>query len=530
MDPRTSEVDFKPVKQVALSGLPALLISLMLGCASPPEPQSLDWSMYGNDYANTRYSHLDQLNSENIANLKVAWTFDLDSLEAQECTPITVNGTLYVTTASGPRYVYALNAETGVLKWKREFEMPEDIGRYACCGIVNRGPSYADGKLLVGRLDGHLTALDAQTGEEIWTVQVVDYLQGSVITSPPLIVGNKVITGFGGGEYGARGSINAYDLNTGKEVWKTWTIPGEGEPGNDSWQGDTWKTGGGAAWFIGSYDPDLNLIYWGTSNPSPWKAAVRGPDTSDYGKITNLYSASTLALDPDTGEIRWYYQTTPYDAWDYDGVNELVLANLKLDGSQVPVLMKADRNGFFYVLNRQTGELISAEKFVPVNWAERIDLETGLPVEIPESRPTADHRVKDVYPSFLGGKNWQPMAYNPDTGLVYIPANNLAMEMGTGEIMYQRGLFYLGSEWEMHPGPGDNIAELMAWNPVTYEKVWSVPQKFTLHGGGGTITTAGNLVFLGGTDGLFSAYNATTGERLWSYTAVSGINAAPMTY
>ena len=255
---------------------------------------------------------------------------------------------------------------------------------------------------------------------------------------------------------------------------------------------------------------------------------MRGPDTSDYGKITNLYSASTLALDPDTGEIRWYYQTTPYDAWDYDGVNELVLADLKIDGSQVPVLMKADRNGFFYVLNRQTGELLSAEKFVPVNWAERIDLQTGLPVEIPESRPTADYRVQSVYPSFLGGKNWEPMAYNPDTGLVYIPANNLAMEMGTGEVMYRRGLFYLGSDWEMRPGPGDSIAELMAWNPATHEEVWSVPQKFPLHGG--AATTAGNLVFMGGIDGLFSAYNAATGERLWSYTAVSGINAAPMTY
>ncbi len=527
MDSRPPEIDFKAVEKVGLSLL-ALLISLTLGCATPPEPQSLDWSMYGNDYANTRYSHLDQVNTENVANLKVAWSFDLDNLETQECTPLMVDGTLYITTASGPAWVYALDAKTGAMKWKHGFEMPEDFQRYACCGIVNRGPSYADGKLLVGRLDGYLTALDTQTGEEVWTTQVVDYLQGSVITSPPLIVGNRVITGYGGGEYGARGSINAYDLNTGKELWKTWTIPGEGEPGNDSWKGDTWKTGGGAAWFIGSYDPEVNLIYWGTSNPSPWKAAVRGPDSSDYGKITNLYSASTLALDPDTGEIRWYYQTTPYDAWDYDGVNELVLADLNIGGSQVPALMKADRNGFFYVLNRQTGELLSAEKFVPVNWAERIDLETGLPVEIPESRPTADYRVKDVYPSFLGGKNWEPMAYNPDTGLVYIPANNLGMEMGTGEVMYQRGLFYLGSEWVMHPGPGDSVAELMAWNPVTHEKVWSAPQKFALHGG--AATTAGNLVFMGGIDGLFSAYNATTGERLWSYTAVSGINAAPMTY
>ena len=532
MDSRPCKTDFKPVEKVGLSSwsmVPlALLISLTLGCATPPEPQSLDWSLYGNDYANTRYSHLGQLNTENVANLKVAWTFDLDNLEAQECTPLVVDGTLFVTTASGPKHVYALDAKTGSLKWKRDFEMPEDFRRYACCGIVKRGPSYADGKLLVGRLDGYLTALDAHSGEEVWSVQVVDYQQGSVITSPPLVVGNKVITGYGGGEYGGRGSITAYDLNSGTELWKTWTIPGEGEPGNDSWKGDTWKTGGGAAWFIGSYDPHLNLIYWGTGNPSPWKAAVRGPDSSDYGKITNLYSASTLALDATTGEIRWHYQTTPYDAWDYDGVNELVLADLNIDGKQVPALMKADRNGFFYVLNRQTGALLSAEKFVPVNWAERIDLETGLPVENPEFRATTGHRVQNVHPGFLGGKNWQPMAYNPNTGLVYIPANNLAMDMETGEVIYQRGLFYLGSEWEMRAGPGDNMAELVAWNPVSQEKVWSASQRFPLHGG--TATTAGNLVFMGGLDGLFSAYDATTGERLWSYTAVSGINAAPMTY
>ena len=514
--------------RLGLLGGVCLLVGLTIGCTTPPEPEAVEWSMYGNDYANTRYSPLDQLNTETVANLKVAWTFDLDNLEAQEATPLVVDGTLFVTTASGPKYVYALDAATGRLEWKHEFDMPEDFHQYACCGIVSRGPSYADGKLLVGRLDGHLTALDARTGEEIWTVQAVDYLQGSVITSPPLVVGSLVVTGFGGGEYGARGSISAYDLDTGEAVWQTWTIPGPGEPGNDTWKGDTWKTGGGAPWYIGSYDPELNLIYWGTSNPSPWKAAVRGPDSSDYGTMTNLYSASTLALDAATGDIRWYYQTTPYDAWDYDGVNELVLADLNIDGNQVPALMKADRNGFFYVLNRETGELISAEKFVPVNWAERIDLDTGLPVENPASRPTADHRVTEVYPSFLGGKNWEPMAYNPDTGLVYIPANNLAMEIGTGEIMFQRGLFYLGSDWVIRPGPGDALAELMAWNPLTHEKVWSVPQRFPLHGG--VTTTAGNLVFMGGVDGLFSAYDATTGERLWSYTAVSGINAAPMTY
>ncbi len=494
------------------------------GCAS----ESVDWTMYGNDYANTRYSELDQLNPDNVSGLKAAWSFDLGIDEAQECTPITIDSTLYVTTAVGPKFVYALDAVTGAMKWKHEFPMPEEVQRYACCGIVNRGASFADGKLLVGRLDGYLTALDAQTGDEVWSVQVVDYKQGSVLTSPPLVVGGKVITGFGGGEYGARGYLVAYDVSSGNEIWKTWTVPGPGEEGNDTWKDDSWRTGGGAPWYVGSYDPDLNLIYWGTSNPSPWNAAVRGPDTSDYGKMTNRHSASTLALDPDSGEIRWYYQTTPYDAWDYDGVNELVLADLNIGGSEVPALMKADRNGFFYVLNRQTGALLSAEPFVPVTWAERIDTETGLPVESPDYRPKAGHKAMDVAPSFIGGKNWEPMAYNPKTGLVYIPANNLSMDMGTSEVIFQRGLFYLGVSWEIEPGPGDYIAELLAWDPVNQKKAWSVKQTFPVHGG--CMTTAGNLVFLGGIDGVFSAYDASSGEKLWSYTTVSGINAAPMTY
>lgn len=489
---------------------------------------SVAWSMYGNDYSNTRYSALEQVNTNNVKDLKVAWIFPLGILEAQQSTPIMVHNTLYVTTSNGPRFVYALDAKTGVLNWMHEFEIPEDVQRYACCGIVNRGAAFSDGKVFVGRLDGYLTALNAKTGKESWSVQVVDYKQGSVITSPPLIVGNKVISGFGGGEYGARGYLTAFDTNSGREMWKTWTIPGPGEPGNESWKGDSWQTGGGAAWFVGSYDPNLNLVYWGTSNPSPWTAVVRGPDRSDYGEFTNRHSASTLALDADTGEIRWHYQTTPHDAWDYDGVNELVLADLNINGENVPALMKADRNGFFYVINRETGKLISAEPFVPVNWAERIDLETGLPVENAEKRPTATHKAKDIYPSWVGGKNWEPMAYNPNTGLVYIPANNLAMTMTTGEVVFKRGFFYLGTETETYAGPGNHIGALLAWDPVKQQKAWSVKQKFPVNGG--TLTTAGNLVFFGNIEGKFEAFNASSGELLWSFNAGSGINAAPMTY
>jgi alcohol dehydrogenase (cytochrome c) len=257
--------------------------------------------------------------------------------------------------------------------------------------------------VFVARLDGYLVALDAKTGRELWKTQVVDYKQGAAITSPPTIVKNLVITGFAGGEYGVRGAISAFDQSTGKLVWRTYTIPGKGEPGSETWKGDSWEHGGGAAWYVGSFDPKLNLVYYGTSNPAPWGASVRGTDASEIGKFANLYTTSTLALDADTGKIVWHYQTTPYDAWDYDGVNELVLVDLKIGGQDVPVALKADRNGFFYVLNRQNGQVISAQTYVPVNWAKGFDNETGRPIENPEKRPRLDVWARDICPNLFGG-------------------------------------------------------------------------------------------------------------------------------
>lgn len=486
------------------------------------------WSMYGKGYDQTRFSPLDQINTDNVSDLKVAFMYPLGVLEAFEGTPIMVNNTLYVTTPMGPKHVFALDAVTGERKWQRDFEIPSDVQRFACCGIVNRGVSYANGKVFVGTLDGRLIAMDAETGETAWEKQAVDYKQGSVITSPPLIVGNKVITGFGGGEYGARGAIIAFDVDSGEQVWRTETIP-ETEEVTSTWKGDSWRTGGAAAWFTGSYDPEASLIYYGTSNPSPWAAAVRGPDESDFGNMSNLYSASSLAIDPETGEIKWHYQTTPYDAWDYDGTNEHVLANLTIDGEEVPVAMKADRNGFFYVMNRESGELVSAEKFMPTNWAEKIDMQTGMPVENPDNRPKVGHEAEGVHPSFLGGKNWEPMSFNPNTGLVYIPANDLTMDMSaTDEVEYNRGLFYLGAEWEMVTGPTGSPGHLLAWDPVEQKEAWRVPQKFPINGG--TLTTGGNLVFFGNLEGEFAAFNAESGDKLWSFNAGSGINSGPMTY
>lgn len=485
-----------------------------------PAPQAGDWYAYGKDQTNRRYSPLDEINTSNVANLKKVWDFELNNSEVQECTPIVIDGMMYVTTGSGPAYTYGINAKTGEKVWTKAFQVPDDVARYACCGISNRGFAYQDGKLFVGRLDGKMTALNAQSGEELWTTEVVDYTQGSVITSPPLVVGNRVLSGFGGGEYGAVGYLSAYDINTGERVWQTMTTP---ESVAGTWKGDAWKTGGGVPWYIGSYDEANNTVIWGTSNPSPWDASLRGPDNSDYGDMTNLYTAATLGINPETGDIKWYYQTTPYDAWDYDGVNELVLADV--DGQ--PAAMKADRNGFFYVLNRNTGKVISAEKFVDVNWAEKIDLETGRPVEDPKYRLTKTNTVNAVFPSFMGGKNWQPMAYNPQTGLMYIPANNIGMDFKATETEYKRGYFYLGTEWNMvynDKSPGEYIA----WDVAKQEKAWSKPLQFPIPGG--AATTAGNLVFFGDLTGTFYALNATSGEELWTTKTTSGVGAAAMTY
>ena len=395
----------------------SVAVAAALGAASWVSAQS--WPVYGGDTGNQRYSQASQITPANVNKLSVKWALQLGTNRSQESTPILVGDTLYVTSSFGPKNVFAVNAKTGEVRWKYSPEMPKGVDQYACCDVNSRGVSYNDGKIFFGRLDAQVTALDAKTGKEIWTSKVVDYTQGSVITSPPTLVKNMVITGFGGGEYGVRGALVALDQATGKEIWRTHTVPVGNEKNADTWKGDSGKTGGGAAWFIGSYDPKLNLIYYGTSNPGPWSAIVRGNDSSDVGKFTNLYTASVVALNPDTGNIVWHYQFTPHDAWDYDGVNELVFADLPIDGKTVPVVMQANRNGFFYVIDRANGKLISAKQFVDVNWATGVDLKTGMPIEAPNNvkRPQMKKWAKDICPNLIGGKNWMPMSYNPKTGL-----------------------------------------------------------------------------------------------------------------
>ena len=505
-----------------------LVLALVMGLVSSAAGQT-GWPVYGGDTSNMRYSTLDKITPANVAKLKVAWALQLGSLRSQESTPVVVGDTLYVTSSHGPKHVFAVDARTGNVKWRYSPEVPAGIDQFACCDVNNRGVAVANGKVFVGRLDGYLVALDAATGKELWKTQVVDHTQGSVITSPPTIVKNLVITGFGGGEYGARGYISAMDQATGKEVWRFWTIPGPGEPGNDSWKGDSWKLGGGVAWGIGSYDPKLNLLYYGTSNPSPWGASVRGPDTAEYGQFTNLYSSATLAINPDTGKLVWHYQSTPHDAWDYDGVNELILTELTIDGKPTPVALKADRNGFFYVINRETGKLISAKPFVPINWATGVDLNTGRPIEVPEKRPRFKVRAKDICPNLLGGKNWQPMSFNPKTGLVYIPSINMCMDMEGAEPAYQRGKFYLAFEFDLGKGgPGGYLSELIAWDPVKQQKAWG--NKDELPWLGATLTTGTGLTFHGDIKGAFKALDAKSGNKLWEFNTGSGISAAPITY
>jgi alcohol dehydrogenase (cytochrome c) len=395
--------------------------------------------------------------------------------------------------------------------------------------VNTRGVAYDNGKIFVGRLDGKLAALDAKTGKELWVTTVVDYKQGSVITSPPVVAHGKVITGFGGGEYGARGSIQAYDANTGKELWRTYTVPLANEPGGETWKGDSAVHGGGVAWLVPSYDAKTNTVYYGTSNPGPWATAVRSTGDSNYGKLTNKWTSATLALDADSGKIKWGFQETPADAWDYDGVNEFVLADLKINGKETPVGMKADRNGFFYVLNRDTGALVSAEKFVFTNWASKIDLASGLPVEDPAKRPGPDHPAKDICPNLVGGKNWQPVSFSPRTGLVYIPANNICQDMSEAKsVDYKKGIFFLGKDFSASAGPGDFLGDIEAWDPVAKKAVWHIHEKLPFNGG--MLSTGGDVVFYGSLAGVFKAVDAKTGKLLWSQQVGSGVGAAPITY
>lgn len=500
-----------------------------------------DWLSYGRDYSEQRFSPLRKINDKNVGELGLAWSYKVDIDRGTEATPLVVDGVMYTT---GPfSMVYALNAVTGELLWKYDPKVSKSVAGKACCGVVNRGVAVWKGKVYVGVFDGRLVALDAESGDVAWEINtLVDKSLNYTITGAPRVINGKVLIGNGGAELGVRGYITAYDAQTGKQVWRFFTVPGDPskpvenpilEMAQDTWFGDTyWKQGGGGTvWDAMAYDPELNLLYIGVGNGSPWNIAKR----SD-GKGDNLFLSSIVALDADTGEYVWHYQTTPGDSWDFTATQHIILADMEIDGEQRKVLMQAPKNGFFYVLDRKTGKLLSAENFVPVNWADGIDMETGRPNFTGKADYSEEPKV--VTPSPFGAHNWQPMSYNPDTGLVYIPAHYslFLFENAKADPAQVLNVWNVGiepfnmptSEEELEGLSKQFTGALLAWDPVKQKAAWKV--EYPSIWNGGTLSTAGNLVFQGTASGQMRAYAADSGKLLWESPANTGVIAAPMTY
>ncbi len=470
---------------------------------------------YGMGYGQQRYSSLDQISVDTVSGLVPVWAYSLDDSRGQESFPLVKDGVMYVTTHAA---TIAVDAATGKQIWKATVEYPPETPRAACCGIVNRGAAIYEGKLFRTTLDANIIALDMATGSEIWRTNSIDFKAGYSFTVAPLVADGVVIVGISGGEYGIRGYIEGYDVDTGERVWRTYTVPAPGEPGSETWpdDSDAWERGGGPGWLTGTYDPELETVYWGVGNAGPWNAAVRPGD--------NLYTGSMLAMDPKTGSIKWHYQFTPNDPYDYDGTNELVLADL--DGQKV--ILQANRNGFFYVIDRLTGKLIAANKFIDrVDWADSIDLETGRPNETELGVKIRSGEQVTFWPSAFGGKNWAPMAYNPDTQTAFINTLNLGMNYKGVEPQYRAGVFYFGAEFSWDWPEGDR-GYLRAIDPMTAEVKWE--SAIAIPRNAGILATAGGLIFTGNQSGDFEAFNAETGAKAWSFNTGSGIVGQPMTW
>ena len=491
---------------------------------------------YGLGLQGQRFSPLDKLNTETVKNLTPAFVLSYgdEKQRGQEAQPLVSNGKIFVT-ASYSR-VFTVDAKTGEELWQYDHRLPDGI--LPCCDVVNRGGALYDNLFIFATLDAQLVALDQDTGKVVWKEKMEDYKAGYSNTAAPIIVNGKVITGVSGGEFGIVGKVEARDAKTGKLVWMRPTVEGHmgtldgkdngitGET-NKSWPGDLWKTGGAATWLGGTYDAETNSLFFGTGNPAPWNSHLRPGD--------NLYSSSILAINPDDGKIKWTYQWTPHDGWDFDGVNEFVSFDLKqADGKVVKAGGHADRNGFFYVLDRTNGKLISASPFVnKITWAKGIDLKTGRPEYDDTNRPgapSAADKGQSVFsaPSFLGGKNWMPMAYNPNTDLFYVPANEWGMDIWNEPISYKKGAAYLGAGFTIKPLNEDYIGALRAMDPKTGKIVWEAKNKAPLWGG--VLTTAGNLVFTGTPEGYLKAFDAKTGQELWKFQTGSGVVGCPITW
>lgn len=508
--------------------------------AADKEPGN--WMSHGRTYDEQRYSPLTRINDNNVDKLGLAWTYKLNVDRGVEATPIVVDGVMYTTGAES--IVYALDARNGKLLWRYDPKVPgENLGQ-GCCDVVNRGVAVWNGKVYVGSFDGRLIALDARNGKPVWTTDtVIDRKKSYTITGAPRIIKGKVVIGNGGSEFGVRGYVTAYDSETGKQAWRFFIVPGDPDaPPEDkamemaqkTWHGRGWLKwgGGGTAYDSMAYDPELNQLYIGTGNGSPWNYSFR----SD-GKGDNLFLSSIVALNPDTGEYIWHYQTTPADRWDYTATQHIMLAEMPIDGKPRKVLMQAPKNGFFYVIDRTNGKLISAKNFVPINWATHVDMATGRPVVTPESDYLSGPKL--LMPSFLGGHNWQPMSYNPKTGYVYLPAQESVAGLEAQKApmsMPHKSVVNLGVEVPDLPEDTKIEAEirsawkgrLIAWDPVKQAPAWT--QEYVAPWNGGTLSTAGNLVFQGTADGHAVAYAADSGKKLWQTGVNSGAMAGPVTY
>lgn len=505
---------------------------------APNDPPG-EWRRQARDYANTRYSPLDQITVENAKQLKVAWTFSDGVNYGHEGAPLVVGSTMYVV-APFPNIAYALDlSKPGApIKWSFAPDpSPLAIGK-ACCDAVVRGWAFANGKLIYNLLDDHTVAVDAQTGKQVWRVKMGNVENGETMTMPPFVIGNEVFVGNSGGELGKIGWLAVLDVDTGKQLWRAYSagpdklvkIGPDFKPfydwmkgtdlGVSSWPADMWKTAGGAAWGWISYDPELKLIYYGTSNPSP-RVPTQRPGL-------NLWTSAMFARDPETGAAKWAYAFTPHDQWDYDGINENVLVDLKIKGQLRKVLVHFDRNAYAYTIDRSTGEVLVVAPYAYQNWSSGFDMKTGMPIVRPEMEPKPNVKLANVCPPDIGGKDWQPSAFSPKTGLLYAGIFNICMDVTDHPQSYIPGTPYDGMEITRHPGPGDNWGEFMAWDPVNGKKVWAVKEKFMTMSG--ALATAGDLVFYGTVDGWFRAVNAKSGEVLWSQKLGSGIVGAPMTY
>lgn len=483
---------------------------------APVADKDVGVNYYGLSQDLQRHSGLTQINDSNVQQLKPAWVLSLGDNRGQQSQPLVIDGTMYVTTHNA---TFAINAKTGRQIWKSKIEYPADT--VTCCGITNRGATWHDGVLYRATLNNHIIAINPKDGSVIWDKEAADIALGYSMTSAPLVANGTMITGVAGGEFGVRGFLDGWNPKTGEHLWRFHTIPAPGETGSETWQGESWKRGGGPTWLIGSYDKELDLVYWGVGNPSPFNANMHLGD--------NLYTNSMLAIKPKTGELVWHYQFTPNDPFDYDAVNDPILIDLPIDGIQRKLLIQANRNGFFYVLDRTNGELLKANQYVDkVNWTDGIDMKTGRPIRAERVTNMLENKVKtEIWPSALGGKNLAAMSYSPTTRLAYANTFDLGWYYTPVEQEYKPGVFYVGAqfEWIFPDGP---VGYLKAIDPLTGKTKWQFPTEVPMNGG--TLVTEGNVLFSGAQTGELYAFNATTGEKLWEFRTGSGIIAPPVTY